>query len=290
MRLRWFDRWLKGEKNGVEHEPAVRIFVMGGGSGRRNAEGRLEHGGHWRAETDWPLPGTRLTPLLSARGRQAFDRSRRKPAPRRLAYDFDPRHPVPSIGGSITSGEPVMRGGAYDQTEGPTIFGATPPYLPLAARPDVLVFETEPLAEDTEITGTISASLWISSDCPDTDFTVKLIDVYPPNADYPQGFAMNLCDGILRCRYRDSWEAPSPLIPGQPTKIAIETFPTSNLFKKGHKIRIDISSSNFPHFDVNPNTGGPEGGGGAYKVALNQVFIDRDHPSHITLPLIPSRV
>lgn len=290
LRLRWFDRWLKGEKNGVEHEPAVRIFVMGGGSGRRNAEGRMDHGGHWRAESDWPLPATKLTSyFLHEAGKLSTEAPKADIAP--LAYDFDPRHPVPSIGGSITSGEPVMRGGAYDQTEGPTIFGAQPPYLPLAARPDILVFETDPLAEDTEITGAISATLWISSDCLDTDFTVKLIDVYPPNEDYPQGFAMNLCDGILRCRYRDSWENPAPLVPGQPTKITIDTFPTSNLFKKGHKIRIDISSSNFPHFDVNPNTGGPEGGGGgAYKVAFNQIFIDKDRPSQVVLPIIPPRV
>ena len=290
LRLRWFDRWLKGEKNGVEHEPAVRIFVMGGGSGRRNADGRMEHGGHWRAEADWPLPGTRLTPYyLCDRGKLSTEAPQNDIQP--LAYDFDPRHPVPSIGGSITSGEPVMRGGPYDQTEGPTIFGTSPPYLPLAARPDILVFETEPLAEDTEVTGSISATLWIASDCPDTDFTIKLIDVYPPNPDYPQGFAMNLCDGILRCRYRDSWENPAPLVPGQPTRITIETFPTSNLFKKGHKIRLDVSSSNFPHFDVNPNTGGPEGDeAGAYRVATNQLFIDKDHGSYISLPIIPVRV
>ena len=290
LRLRWFDRWLKGEKNGVEQEPAVRIFVMGGGTGRRTGQGRMDHGGRWRAEADWPLPGTKLTHYyLRERGRLSTEAPKGDIAP--LAYDFDPHHPVPSIGGNITSGEPVMRGGAWDQTEGPTIFGSSPPYLPLAARPDVLVFETEALPEDTEVTGSITATLWISSDGPDTDFTVKLIDVYPPNEDYPQGFAMNLCDGILRCRYRDSWENPSPLVPGRPTKITIETFPTSNLFKKGHKIRVDISSSNFPHFDVNPNTGGPEGNeAGAYRVALNQIFIDKDHGSYITLPVIPPRV
>ena len=289
LRLRWFDRFLKGEKNGVDTEPTVRIFVMGGGSGRRNAEGRMDHGGHWRAEADWPLPGARLTPYyLHERGRLSTETPKADSAS--LSYDFDPHHPVPSIGGTITSGEPVMRGGAYDQSESATIFGAQPPYLPLAARPDVLVFETEPLAEDVEVTGTISATLWIASDCLDTDFTIKLIDVYPPNPDYPQGFAMNLTDGILRCRYRDSWENPSPLTPGQPTRITIDAFPTSNLFKKGHKIRLDVSSSNFPHFDVNPNTGDPEGGGGgAWKVALNQVFIDKNRPSHVVLPIIPVR-
>ena len=287
LRLRWFDRWLKGARNGVEHEPTVRIFVMGGGSGRRNAEGRMDHGGHWRAEADWPLPSTRLTPYyLRDKGRLSPDAPDSALDP--LGYDFDPRNPVPSIGGTITSGEPVMRGGAWDQTEGPTIFGAKEPYLPLAARPDVLVFETEILTEDTEVTGTISATLWIASDCLDTDFTFKLIDVYPSCEDYPQGFAMNLTDGILRARYRDSWENPANLTPGQPAKITIDAFPTSNLFKKGHKIRLDVSSSNFPHFDVNPNTGGPEGeGSGAWKIAFNQVFIDKDRPSHVTLPIIP---
>ncbi len=288
LRLRWFDRTLKGVSNGVEREPAVRIFVMGGGSGRRNDQGRMDHGGHWRDEADWPLPGTRLSSYyLREGGKLSTEPPNAGTAP--LSYDFDPRHPVPSIGGNITSGEPVMRGGAYDQTEGPSIFGSQAPYLPLAARPDVLVFETEPLTEDVEVTGAISASLWIGSDCLDTDFTIKLIDVYPPNPDYPQGFAMNLCDGILRCRYRDSWEVPVPLVAGQPSRITIETFPTSNLFKKGHKIRLDVSSSNFPHFDVNPNTGGPEGKGGAYKVAFNQLFIDKDRASQVTLPIIPAR-
>ena len=290
LRLRWFDHWLKGAQNGVEHEPTVRLFVMGGGSGRRNDQGRMEHGGHWRAEADWPLPGAKLTPYyLHHRGKLSTEIPEAGIEP--LGYEFDPKKPVPSIGGTITSGEPVMRGGAWDQTEGPTIFGASPPYLPLAARSDVLVFETEPLAEDTEVTGSISATLWIASDCLDTDFTFKLIDVYPPNEDYPQGFAMNLTDGILRCRYRDSWETPTNLTPGQPTRITIDAFPTSNLFKKGHKIRLDISSSNFPHFDVNPNTGGPEGGtAGPWKIAFNQVFLDHDRPSHVTLPIIPARL
>jgi len=288
LRLRWFDRWLKGEKNGVDTEPAVRLFVMGGGSGRRNAEGRMDHGGRWRAEADWPVPDTRMTEYhLHQGGLLSTDLPKAGAEP--LSYDFDPRHPVPSIGGCITSGEPVMRGGAFDQTEGPAIFGASPPYLPLAARPDVLVFETAPLEEDVEIVGPVSANLWIASDGPDTDFTIKLVDVYPPNPDYPQGFAMNLCDGILRCRYRESWENPMPLTPGQPTRITIEAFPTANLFKKGHRIRLDVSSSNFPHFDVNPNTGGPEGGSAAFRVALNQVFVDRDHPSHIVFPVIPLR-
>ena len=138
------------------------------------------------------------------------------------------------------------------------------------------------------MTGAIEARLWIASDAPDTDFTIKLLDVYPPNEDYPDGYAMNLTDGILRCRYRDSWEQPSLMEPGRIYAILIEAFPTSNLFKAGHRIRIDVSSDNFPHFDFNPNTGEPEGKATRTQVATNRVFVDQDHPSHVVLPVIPA--
>ncbi|MDB5764330.1 MAG: antibiotic hydrolase, partial [Herminiimonas sp.] len=207
LRLKWFDRWLKGNDSQENSDPNVRLFVMGGGSGRKNAAGRMDHGGRWRVESDWPVPGTCWTPhyfhpngLLSTEKPQANDAS--------LAYDYDPRNPVPTIGGAVTSGEPLMFGGAFDQRETPAIFGAQAPYRPLAERPDVLVFQTPPLEEDIELTGPIKAILWISSNCPDTDFTFKLIDVHPANLDYPEGYAMNLTDGILRARYRDSWEKP----------------------------------------------------------------------------------
>jgi uncharacterized protein len=150
----------------------------------------------------------------------------------------------------------------------------------------VLVFATPPLAGDLEVTGPVTVRLWIASDCPDTDFTAKLIDVYPPNQDYPEGFAMNLTEGILRVRYRDSWERPSPMVPGEIYAITIELFPTGNLFASGHRLRLDISSSNFPHFDVNPNSGGPEGAMEHPRIATNRVFADAAHPSHIVLPII----
>jgi len=288
LRLRWFDAWLKGKRNGAEAEPAVRIFVMGGGSGRRNAKGRMEHGGRWRAERDWPIPDAKATILhLHGDGRlAAAPPAEGSPS---LSYDFDPDHPVPSIGGTITSGKPVMVGGAFDQVEGPRFFGSREPYLPLAARPDVLVFETAPLPEDLEVTGAIEARLFVGSDGPDTDFTIKLIDVYPPNEDYPEGFAMNLTDGILRTRYRKSWERPELFTPGEVAEVSIDAFPTSNLFKKGHRIRLDVSSSNFPHFDVNPNTGDPEGQGLTRRIARNTIFVDAARPSRLILPVIPPR-
>jgi uncharacterized protein len=286
LRLRWFDRWLKGKQNGVDSEPAVRIFVMGGGSGRRNRAGRLDHGGRWRAESAWPIPRTRWTAYYLGAARQLSAAGPpREPAV--LSYQYDPANPVPTIGGCITSGRPIMVGGAFDQREAPEFFGSRPPYRALAERPDVLVFQTAPLSADVEVTGPIKVRLWISSNCPDTDFTAKLIDVYPPGADYPQGFAMNLTDGILRTRYRDSWEHPMMMRAGQVYAIAIELFPTSNLFKQGHRIRLDISSSNFPRFDANPNTGEPEGRAQGRRIAHNRVHLGEAHPSQVILPVIP---
>ena len=287
LRRRWFDRWLCGIDNGVDAEPAVRLFVMGGGSGRRNHDGRLDHGGTWRSASDWPPPGTRFTNYyLRADG--TLDRAVPSDAEAKRQFDYDPRNPVPTIGGAISSGDPVMVGGAFDQVEGPRFFGCQAPYRTLAERPDVLVFQTPPLAEDVEVIGPITVTLWISSDCPDTDFTAKLIDVYPANADYPDGFAMNLTDGILRVRYRESWEHPSLMTPGGVYRIEIAAFPTANLFKRGHCIRLDISSSNFPHFDFNPNTGEPEGAWRETRVARNTVYLDRDRPSHVVLPIVLS--
>jgi hypothetical protein len=287
LRLRWFDRWLRGIRNGVEQEPAVRLFVMGGGSGRKNPAGRLDHGGAWRAEADWPLPGTRWEPwYLHADGSLNASPPEAESAWRE--YRHDPANPVPTIGGTVTSGQPVMVGGAYDQREAPQFFGSTRPGRALADREDVLVFQTPPLEAEVELTGPLVANLWISSDCPDTDFTAKLVDVYPPSQDYPRGYAMNLTDGILRVRYRDSWERPALMQPGQVYQVKVEAFPTSNRFMPGHRIRLDIASSNFPHFDVNPNTGEPEARATGHRVATNRVYLDRGRPSHAILPVIPA--
>ena len=287
LRLRWFDRWLKGETNGADSASPVLLFVMGGGSGRRNAEGRLEHGGHWRAERAWPIQRAQLVRYHLREG-GALDRA---PAPAGTAsrsYRFDPADPVITLGGSVVSRPPAILAGGFDQVEQPRFFGCRVPGRPLADRPDVLVFQTEPLAEDMEVTGEVVVELSVSSDCPDTDFTAKLIDVHPPNADYPQGYALNLTDGILRARYRDSWERPSPLQPDKVYAIQIRLFPTSNLFQRGHRIRLDISSSNFPKFDVNPNTGEDEARATHQRVARNTVHVGRVYPSSVLLPVIPA--
>lgn len=285
MRLAWFDHWLKGRPMPLAQDDAVRYFRMGGGSGRRTPAGRLDHGGGWHAAAGWPLPGTRFTPwYLHADGRLAPQPAEGEGT---RTYGFDPAHPVPTIGGSITSGEPLMEAGAYDQCTHAGVFGARAPHGPLALRGDVLVFQSAELQEDMEITGPVTIRLWVSSSAPDTDFTAKLIDQYPPSADHPQGYAMNLTDGILRCRYRKSWAQPQMMVPGEVVEITIEPMPTSNLFRKGHRIRLDISSSNFPRFDVNPNTGAPEGSAGPRQIAHNSVHLSARHPSQIVLPVVP---
>ena len=286
FRLAWFDRWLRDKTTNKEDDAPVRYFRMGGGSGKRTAKGRLDHGGEWRTADDWPLPQSELRPYyLSVDGGLSMQAPAHAGT---LAFDVDPADPVPTIGGPITSGEPLMDAGAYDQRTHAGIYGARPPYQPLAARSDVLVFETPLLAEDVEVTGPIVVRLWISSSAPDTDFTAKLIDWHPSSADYPEGYAMNLTDGILRCRYRSSWEAPSLLDPGEIAEIVIEPMPTSNLFKRGHRIRLDISGSNFPRFDVNPNTGEPEGRALRKQRATNTVHVSPERPSHVLLSVVPA--
>jgi putative CocE/NonD family hydrolase len=280
-RLAFFDRWLKDRRSFVE--PRVRCFVMGGGSGRKTAQGKLDHGGSWITADDWPLPGaTERSLYLDASGRLADA----VPSQGSITYDFDPANPVPTIGGALTSGEPIFEGGAFDQREAMRFFGCTRPGLPLSARRDVLSFETEALAHDVVVAGPVRVELYVESDAPDTDFTAKLIDVHPPSDDYPTGFAMILTDGIFRCRYHTGWTSPSKLVPGQALRITIEPFATANRFKAGHRIRVDVSSSNFPKFDVNPNTGGPEASGRTRRVARNTVHVGAKMASRVVLTIV----
>ncbi len=282
-RLRHFDSVIKGTPN---PEPPVRVFVMGGGSGRRNQQGNLEHGGSWLSLDDWPAPSAvPAAYYLHNDGRLGRDEPGTDAAP--LSYDFDPAHPVPTIGGNLTSLEPVARGGAWDQTEAASFFGCSPPYLPLASRADVLVFQTAPLASSVRVVGPIEADLWVATDGPDTDFTAKLVDVHPPSADYPGGYAMILTDGVVRLRYAENWAKPRFRMRGEVVKIKITLFPTANLFLSGHRIRLDVSSSNFPKYDVNSNTGEPEGQARRRRIAVNTVFMDAGRPSRVTLPILP---
>jgi putative CocE/NonD family hydrolase len=330
-RLRYFDRWLKGVENGIENEPPVRIFVMGGADGRRTAQGKLNHGGRWRSEQEWPLARTEYTPYYfggdgsllpgtsgdgpgsvassqpsGAGSQQAPIRNQQSS----LSFSYDPAHPVPTLGGTVTGFfeevkfsqaldpfwekyfppwarmRQIIVDGPMHQQGAPGLVGCQPPYLPLAMRSDVLVFETPPLMDDVEVTGEAVVKLWVSSSAVDTDFTAKLIDVHAANADYPSGYDMFLCDSIIRCRYRNGYEREELMRPGEIYPVQIVLPPTSNLFKAGHRIRIDISSSNFPRFDLNPNTGEPMGRHTHTRVAHNTVYVDAEHPSQVVLPVL----
>lgn len=285
LRLAWFDAWLKPGAEAKDPLPPVSLFVMGGGSGRKTPEGRLDHGGHWRSETSWPPQDVSVTDyFLSEAGALTTKPQAAQEAFRE--YVHDPLNPVPTIGGAIASGAPLMEPGAYDQREAPHIFGCKAPYRALRDREDLLVFETPPLESDVEVIGPICARLFVSSDSVDTDFTVKLIDVHPPSEDYPEGFAMNLSHGILRARYREGFDREAWMTPGEIYLIEVEAFPTANRFVRGHRIRLDVASSNFPHFDVNPNTDEPEGYGFAPRRARNRVYMDARRPSRLLLPIV----
>jgi putative CocE/NonD family hydrolase len=175
--------------------------------------------------------------------------------------------------------------GPRDQIEQETLPGHGLPGMPIASRPDVLVFQTPPLPEAVRLAGNIKAVLWVSSDAPDTDFFVKLIDVYPASPDDPTGYAFPVSEGILRARYRDSWETPSPMETGVVYRAEVQLEPSANLFQPGHRIRVDICSSNFPNFDINRNTGDPEGR--EWRIARNRVYHVAEYPSYIELPLLP---
>ncbi len=267
LEVPWFSHWLKGEKNGVEAWPPLRIFVMG-----RN---------QWRDEQEWPLARTRYTPYyfqsagsantLKGDGRLSTTKpgsSSGKPADH---FIYDPNDPVPTLGGCNLGGCPL---GPHDQTKA-------------ELRSDVLVFTGDALASDLEVTGPVKAVLYAASSATDTDWTAKLVDVYP------DGKAFNLCDGILRARNRDRSSARAPasaptlIDPGKLYRYEIDLWVTSNLFLPDHKIRVEISSSNFPRFDRNPNTGHPFGADAELKKASQTVFHDPQNPSHILLPVIP---
>jgi len=289
-RLEWYDHWLKGTDNKVGKEAPfatpVRIFVMGTGDGSKTTDGKLNHGGYWRDEHEWPLARTRYTRYyLHAGGGLSPQRSESKESS--TDFVFDPRNPVPTIGGNISSGNEIMLQGAWDQRGGDHIWNSLEP-IPLSARNDILVFQSEPLEQDVEVTGEIVVKLWASSSAVDTDFTAKLIDVCPPNPDFPGGFDLNIGDGIIRARFRESIEQEKLMKPGTAYEFTIKLYPTSNVFKKGHRIRVDISSSNFPRFDINPNTGEPLNDHRRMITATNTIYHDSEHPSHILLPVIPA--
>ena len=287
LRLKWFDHFLKGMKTDVLDGDPIQVFIMGGGTGKRDLDGRMTHGGHWRTEKRWPVIGASSEAyFLHANG--ILDTKRPISGDKTSEFTFDPEDPVPTIGGCVQNPKMsgVLAGGAFDQTGRPELFFACKDDMPLENRQDVLVFQTSPLEEDIEVTGFVEVRLFASSSATDTDFTAKLLDVYPASDDYPNGFAMNLCDGIIRGRYRLGREKSVFMERGEISEFKISLQATGNLFKIGHRIRLDISSSSFPQFDVNPNTGDPLWSSDKVIKAYQIIYHSMDYPSKVILPVI----
>ena len=259
--LRWYDWLLKGEVNGVEKEKPVRIFVMG-----KN---------EWRDEDDWPLARAKSTRYFlhssGAANGLGGNGSLSTVAPadeKPDQYVYDPSDAVPTIGGPLCCGALPTGIGPEDQR-------------PAEARSDVLVYTTPAFAKDTEVTGLVSLDLYVSSSAVDTDFTGMLVDVWP------NGFAQNLTSGILRLRYRNSQEKPELANPGETYHITVDLWATSNVFLAGHKLRLEVSSSNFPRFDRNLNTGEEQARATRMIKATNVIFHDKAHPSALVVPIVP---
>jgi putative CocE/NonD family hydrolase len=250
----WFDHVLLGKDNAVAKEKPVHYYVMGDPTDPKAP------GNYWRHADDWPPP-SRPTPFyLHADGMLVKDKPPQ--GNERKTYTYDPKDPVPNVGGQEL-GVPL---GPMDQRR-------------VEPRPDVLLFTTEELKEPLEVTGRLAAKLFVSSDCPDTDFTVKLCDVYP------DGRSMLVTDGILRARYHQSFEKESFLEPGQVYELNVDLWSTSLVFNRGHRLRVAVSSSNSPRFEANPNTGKPFRADQETRVAKNTLHLSLQYPSRIVLPL-----
>jgi putative CocE/NonD family hydrolase len=252
--LRFFDFHVKGIKNGLDNNMPVKIFYMGVNK--------------WRSEADWPIPNTTYrklyltgaSPANSVRGggKLSFD----KPAPGKDQYAYDPLKPVMTYGGNNCCGSPTLAGPKDQRT--------------IEQRNDVLVYTGDFLTAPLTIAGPVKFQLNAATDGPDTDWMVKLIDVYP------NGFAMPVAEGILRARFRNGLDKPALLTPNQSYEFTVDMVGTANTFLPGHRIRIDITSSNFPQFDRNPNTGEALGAATKTRVALQTI----QHGSHIILPVV----
>jgi hypothetical protein len=260
LQIDWYNKWLKGEENDVSERPFLTYYVLGENK--------------WRYSDEWPLTNTQYTPLyldhmsgansLKGDGKLTFDK------PTTLKQDnfiYDPQNPVPSLGGHTCCTGTDTEAGGYDQSE-------------IEKRNDILIYTSERLSNGIEVTGLIKAKLFVSSDAKDTDFTVKLIDVYP------DGRAFNVQEGVIRMRYRNSLREASLLEKGKVYAVEVDLNATSNYFATGHKIRIEISSSNFPRIERNLNTGEPNNLGVNFIKANNTVWFGEDKASYIMLPII----
>jgi putative CocE/NonD family hydrolase len=261
MQMEWFDQWLMGKDSALMSRPPVEIFVMGSNK--------------WREEREWPPAEARPKRLyLESAGRANSaegDGGLADHLPARAAEDhfvFDPRDPAPTRGGAVCCNPKVFPWGPLDQR-------------PVEQRADVLVYTTPPLKQELEVIGPVEVVLYVATTARDTDFTAKLVDVFP------DGYARNLTDGILRMRYRNSLARAELLHPGEVYRVTVDAGVTSNVFLKGHRVRVEISSSNFPRFDRNPNTGGLGADETRLWKASQTVYHDRERPSQVVLMVMP---
>jgi putative CocE/NonD family hydrolase len=255
---RWFDYWLKGIDNGMMNEPAAEVFVTGTNL--------------WRGEKVWP-PSRAKEVKYYLRGAEAanslFGKGRLSTAPPATEptdqFAYDPDNPVPSYGGGV-----IM----YPDCAGPRDRRA------IERRDDVLVYATDPLERDTEVTGRILARLYAASSAKDTDFTATLVDVHP------DGYAEVMNYGLTRARHRNSFKTQELITPGKVYEYTIDLWSVSHVFLKGHKILVEISSSNFPRYDRNPNTGHPMGEDAELQVATQTIYHNNQYSSYIVLPIV----
>ncbi len=270
LHLRFYDRWLKGIDNGIDREPPVSLFVM------VPPDTGTTGSGFWISAEKFPLPGTQFTTLNlrshghanTAAGDGRLDMERPSQGPDDN-FVYDPRTPVPTRGGNMCCNNALLPSGAFDQST-------------IEARGDVLVYTSTPLAQDVTVIGPVTLKFWAKSSAPDTDFTAKLVDVHP------DGFAQNLLDRVVRARYRRGSKLPPSLIqPEKPYRYTILLGNTSSVFKKGHQIRLEISSSDFPHYARNLNTGLSNEDTDMIRVARQTIMHNPGHPSYLVLPIVP---
>jgi putative CocE/NonD family hydrolase len=260
LHARFFDRWLKGAMNGFERWPAVKYFVMGANV--------------WRSSETWPPAGMEPMPwYLHSQGHANTAEGDGGLSPERPTAEsadqfvYDPANPVPTVGGA-TLMHPTLRAGAVDQRR-------------IELRPDMLVYTSATLEQPLEVVGPVSVVLFVASDAPDTDFVARLVDVAP------DGTAIPLTDGITRMRFRDgSDQAAATLDSGVAYEVAIDLWATGCMFLPGHRIRLDVTSSNFPRWERNLNTGQPNGASTEIRPALQVVLHDEAHPSRVILPVV----
>ena len=252
---RWFDHYLRDEPNGVEKEPAVAYYVMGDTS-KPGAPGN-----EWRFRDDWPVPAQETALYFTSQKQLSFTAPKANDPPH--LFTFDPANPCLTIGGNNL----MIERGPMDQRK-------------VEARADAVVFTTQPLEQPIEVTGRLSAKIFVSSSAVDTDLSVRICDVYP------DGRSFLIAEGMQRLRYRHSREKPEPLIPGTIEEVTVDCWSTSLIFNTSHRIRVMVTSSNYPRFDLNPGTGLPWSDGGEKIAQTNRIYCDAEHPSRLLAPVV----